>query len=322
MGGARSFVGTDVGGTFTDIVFCTETGEVHCCKLPSTPARPGESILTGMDEVRAALAPDAASWRAAEHTHSSTVATNALIERRGARVGMVTTAGFRDLFELQRLAIPHPMRFDSRRPAPLVPRHLVREARGRIAADGAELEPLDEPGVAAALRALAEAGAEIVVVAFLHSYRNPAHELRARAVAAEQGIPLRLELSSEVWPQAREYERALLTAINASVRPILDAYIGRLVEGLEARGLATPARVARSNGGAELAATLRERPVAALLSGPAAGVSGAAHAAADAEWAAADLMTLDVGGTSADIGVIRAGAAVLSSEEQVGDFPV
>ena len=318
----RCAIGTDVGGTFTDLVFCTETGEVHCFKVPSTPSRPGESILTGVDEISAALRPDAAAWRAAHHTHSSTVATNALIERRGARVGMITTNGFRDLFELQRLAIPHPMRFDSRRPLPLVPRELVREVRGRLDANGAEIEALHEQDVLDAAHALVAARVDIAVVTFIHSYRNPAHEQQARDIIRGAGIDLRLELSSDIWPQAREYERAVLTAINASVRPIVEAYVGRLTEGLGVRGLDVPARIARSNGGAELARTMRDRPVVALLSGPAAGVAGAADAAEDAGWAQADLMTLDVGGTSADIGVIRAGAPVLSSEELVGEFPV
>ncbi|HVC61649.1 MAG TPA: hydantoinase/oxoprolinase family protein [Acetobacteraceae bacterium] len=315
-------IGTDVGGTFTDLVFVTPSGEVHCFKVPSTPSRPGESILTGVEEIRAALRPDQAAWRDAFHTHSSTVATNALIERRGARVGLLATIGFRDLFELQRLAIPHPMRFDSRRPEPLVPRELVREVSGRIGAGGEEIDPLDEPGLLRAARELAAAGVEIAVVSFIHSYRNPAHERRARDLVERERIALRLELSSDVWPQAREYERAVLTTINASVRPVIEAYVGRLTDGLGARGLAVPARVARSNGGAELARTMRERPIVALLSGPAAGVAGAADAAEDAGWPAADLMTVDVGGTSADIGVIRDGKPVLSSEEVVGEFPV
>jgi N-methylhydantoinase A len=256
------------------------------------------------------------------HTHSSTVATNALIERRGARIGLLTTAGFRDVFELQRLAIPHPMRFDSRRPEPLVPRALVRDVRGRIGPDGNELEPLNEADVVEAAQALLAAGVEIAVVGFIHSYRNPAHEQQAREILRRHGIALRLELSSEIWPQAREYERSVLTALNASIRPIVEAYLDRLTAGLAERGLALPPRVARSNGGAELATTLRERPVVVLLSGPAAGVAGAAATAADADWIAADLMTLDVGGTSADIGVIRNGRPVLSSEEQIGEFPV
>src|SRR4051812_18675126 len=256
------------------------------------------------------------------HTHSSTVATNALIERKGARVGLLVSSGFRDLFELQRLAIPHPMRFDSRRPLPLVPRGLVREVRGRIAADGSEIDPLDEADAVAAAQDLVALGAEIAIVVLLHSYRNPAHERQVRAVVEGAGIPLRLELSSEVWPQAREYERGVLTAVNASIRPIVEGYIERLAAGLTERAIAAPARVARSNGGAELAETMRQRPVVALLSGPAAGVAGAAAATQDAGWQAADLMTLDVGGTSADIGVIRGGRPGLSSEEHIADFPL
>jgi len=318
----RYSIGTDVGGTFTDLVFCTASGDVHCFKTPSTPSRPGESILIGVDEIRTALIPPDLAWSAAHHTHSSTVATNALIERRGARVGLITTAGFRDVFELQRLAIPHPMRFDSRRPIPLVPRELVREVRGRIGADGREIEALDDAGLIEAAKALAAAGVEIAVVTFIHSYRNPAHERRARDLIQAQGIPLRMELSTDIWPQAREYERAVLTTINAMVRPIVEAYVARLTNGLSERNLSTQARIARSNGGAELARTMHDRPVVALLSGPAAGVAGAADAAEDAGWSAADLMTLDVGGTSADIGVIRDGQPVLSSEELVGEFPV
>jgi len=316
------YLGTDVGGTFTDLVFYTGSGEVHCFKVPSTPARPGASILEGIDEIRTALRLDAAAWRDMAHTHSSTVATNALIERKGARAGMIVTRGFRDLFELQRLAIPHPMRFDSRRPLPLIPRALVREVGGRIAADGGELDPLPEADAVAAAQELVAAGAEIAIVVLLHSYRNPAHEKAVRDIVERHGIPLRLELSSEVWAQAREYERGVLTAVNASIRPIVEGYIERLDRGLAERAIGTPARVARSNGGAELAATMRQRPVVALLSGPAAGVAGAAAAAADAGWEAADLMTLDVGGTSADIGVIRSGRPVLSSEEHIADFPL
>ena len=316
------FLGTDVGGTFTDFVLYAGSGEMHCIKVPSTPARPGASILAGVDELKDTLSFADAAWRQMVHTHSSTVATNALIERRGARIGLLVSAGFRDLFELQRLAIPHPMRFDSRRPLPLVPRALVREIGGRIGVDGREIEKLVEADVLAAARELVALGVEIAVVTFLHSYRNPAHEQAVRDIVERSGIGLRVELSSTVWPQAREYERGVLTAINASIRPIIEGYVDRLTAGLAERSIATPARIARSNGGAELAGTIRRRPVVALLSGPAAGVSGAADAAADAGWGSADLLTLDVGGTSADIGVIRGGRPVLSSEEHVAEFPV
>lgn len=322
MNGLSNILGTDVGGTFTDLALVTESGELHCFKVPSIPSRPGAGILNGVDEIQATLQLEGPAWHRMVHTHSSTVATNALIERKGSRVGLLVSAGFRDLFELQRLAVPHPMRFDSRRPTPLVPRALVREVAGRLDADGQEIEPLDTDAVVRAAGELQSAGAEITIVVFLHSYRNPAHERAARDVIARSGVKLRVELSSDVWPQAREYERGVLTAINASIRFLVEAYVDRLVAGLQDRRIETPARIARSNGGAELAASLRERPVVALLSGPAAGVSGAAEVARDAGWEAADLMTVDIGGTSADIGVVRNGRPVLSSEEHVADFPV
>jgi N-methylhydantoinase A len=319
---SSSFLGTDVGGTFTDLALITSSGELHCFKVPSTPSRPGASILSGVAEIQASLEGDQSTWQRIIHTHSSTVATNALIERKGSRIGLFVSAGFRDLFELQRLAVPHPMRFDSRRPQPLVPRALVREIGGRMDADGQEVEPLDTEAVVRAAGELQDAGVEIAIVVFLHSYRNGAHERAARDAVARSGVNLRVELSSDVWPQAREYERGVLTAINASIRPLVEGYVDRLVAGLTDHRILTPARIARSNGGAELAASLRGRPVVALLSGPAAGVSGAAEVARDAGWEAADLMTLDVGGTSADIGIVRDGRPVLSSEEHIAEFPV
>jgi N-methylhydantoinase A len=322
MNERASFLGTDVGGTFTDLALISESGELHCFKVPSTPSRPGASILSGIEEIQTTGQLEGSAWHRLIHTHSSTVATNALIERKGARVGLLVSAGFRDLFELQRLAVPHPMRFDSRRPQPLVPRALVREIGGRIDAEGEEIEPLDQEAVVRAAGELQQAGVEIAIVVFLHSYRNAAHEQAARDAVAHSGVKLRVELSSDVWPQAREYERGVLTAINASIRPLVEGYVGRLVAGLEDHRINTPARIARSNGGAELAGSLRDRPVVALLSGPAAGVSGAAEVARDAGWEAADLMTLDIGGTSADIGIVRDGRPVLSSEEHIADFPV
>lgn len=317
-----SFLGVDVGGTFTDLVFYDTSGQEHCFKVPSTPRTPGVSTLNGIDEIRNLLGLARDDWRGLHHTHSSTVATNALIERSGAVIGLLTTDGFRDLFELQRLTIPEPLRFDSRRPTPLVPRSRVREVFERIDASGNELTPLDEEATVRAAVELKSAGVEIILICFLHSYRNPAHEEQAKALIEANVDELAVELSSAVWPQAREYERATLGAVNAYVRPTVEAYLDELLAGLADRGIATPARVSRSNGGMELAATMRERPVVALLSGPAAGVSGAASAAAAAGWPDADLVTVDVGGTSADIGVIRAGKPVLSSEEHIADFPL
>ncbi|MFZ0217579.1 MAG: hydantoinase/oxoprolinase N-terminal domain-containing protein, partial [Candidatus Dormiibacterota bacterium] len=233
-----AFLGVDVGGTFTDLALFMPDGAVRCVKVPSTPANPGRSTLAGIDELRELEPLAGAVWPALHHTHSSTVATNALIERAGAVVGMLTTRGFRDLFELQRLVTSHPLRFDARRPQPLVPRYLVRDVAGRIDAAGSEHTPLDEVELVAAARELRAEGAEILVVCFLHSYRNPRHERAARAALAGALPDLRVELSSEVWPQAREFERATLTTVNAHVRPIVESYLRDLEEGLAARGIA------------------------------------------------------------------------------------
>ena len=319
---ARPYLGVDVGGTFTDLAFYDESGELTCIKVASTPATPGLSTLQGVDELRRLSSCTDAAWSEMSHTHSNTVAVNCLIERTGAKLGLLVTAGFRDTLEIGRMTVPEPARYDSRRPVPLVPRRRVAGVEERIDAEGRIVKPLDEESAIAAAARLKELGCEILVICFLHSYKNPAHEREARS-AIERRLPgLAVEISSDVWPQAREFERATLALVNAHIRPAVERQAKLLVGGMAERGVGTPARGSRSNGGMELLATMADRPVTALLSGPAAGVAGAAAAAADAGWTAANLMTLDVGGTSADIGVVRAGRPVLSAEERVADFPI
>ena len=320
--GSGPSLGVDVGGTFTDLAFYGENGDLTCIKVASTPARPGFSTLQGVDELRRLSGCTDTAWAAMSHTHSNTVAVNCLIERTGARLGLLVTAGFRDILEIARLTVPEPARYDSRRPAPLVPRRRVAEVEERIDADGRVVRALDRGSALAAARRLQALGCDILVICFLHSYKNPAHEKAARA-AIEQDLPgFPVEISADVWPQAREFERATLALVNAHIRPAVERQVELLVNGMAERGVRTPARGSRSNGGMELLATMSERPVTALLSGPAAGVAGAAAAAADAGLPQADLMTLDVGGTSADIGVVRRGRPVLSAEERVADFPI
>ncbi len=319
---ARPYLGVDVGGTFTDLAFYGQNGELTCIKVASTPARPGFSTLQGVDELRRRSGCSDEAWAAMSHTHSNTVAVNCLIERSGAKLGLLVTAGFRDILEIARLTVPEPARYDSRRPVPLVPRRRVAEVEERVDADGGVVRALDRASVVAAAHRLQAHGCEILVICFLHSYKNPAHERAARA-AIESELPgFPVELSSDVWPQAREFERATLALVNAHIRPAVERQVELLAGGMAERGVRTPARGSRSNGGMELLATMASRPVTALLSGPAAGVAGAAAAAADAGWRAANLMTLDVGGTSADIGVVRRGRPVLSAEERVADFPI
>ena len=319
---ARPYLGVDVGGTFTDLAFYDESGELTCIKVASTPATPGLSTLQGVDELRRLASCTEAAWSEMSHTHSNTVAVNCLIERTGAKLGLLVTAGFRDILEIARMTVPEPARYDSRRPLPLVPRRRVAEVEERIDAEGRVVKPLDADSAVDAAARLRDLGCEILVICFLHSYKNPAHEREARAAIEGRFPGLAVEISADVWPQAREFERATLALVNAHIRPAVERQAELLVGGMAERGVATPARGSRSNGGMELLATMAERPVTALLSGPAAGVAGAAAAARDAGWAAANLMTLDVGGTSADIGVVREGRPVLSAEERVADFPI
>jgi N-methylhydantoinase A len=319
---AHWHLGLDVGGTFTDMVVFDDDGRLHCFKIPSTPARPAHATLAGLDEIIDALDLEPAHLQVLQHTHGSTIAVNALIERRGAKLGMITTTGFRDVFELGRLAIPHPMRYDSRRPAPLIPRAMIREVDGRLNAEGAERVRLDEASLREAAEELVADGAEVLLLCFLHSYRNPMHEERARTIIAAKFPDLPIEISSEVWPQAREYERAVTAAVNAYVRPPVQRYIDDLIAGTVVRGIGTEPRITRSNGGMQRAHTIRRHPVSALLSGPAAGVVAAAAVVRDCGFEGADLITIDVGGTSADVGCVRNGEPVLSTDEHVADFPL
>lgn len=315
-------LGVDVGGTFTDFIVVDERGWVHCSKVPSTPREPAQSTITGVAEIIGDLGVSRADLETMQHTHSSTIATNAVIERRGPVLGVLVTQGFRDLLEIQRLAVPEPLRYDSTRPQPLAPRAMVAEVQQRMGADGSVIVPLDERQLLEAVAQLVGKGCEGIVICFLHSYANGAHEARAAEVihAAYPGLPV--ETSATVWPQAREYERATLTVVNAAIRPVMQTYLDEVVRGMSAEGLGTEPRVARSNGGMQRSRTIREWPVAALLSGPAAGVAGAARSARDAGWSDADLITCDVGGTSADIGIVRRGAPVLSADEHIAGMPV
>src|SRR5690606_12229012 len=231
------YLGADVGGTFTDLVFFDNEGELRTYKVPSTPLEPGSSTLSGIGEIIGQYGLSGSDLKMLHHTHGSTIAINTLIERRGATVGLITTYGYRDLFALGRLALPEPMRYDSRRATPLIPRRLVREIGGRLDAQGRELEALDEESAVAALLALRDAGAEALVVCLMHSYRNPAHEQRVAELAKQHVPGLTCDISAETWPQAREYERAILTTINAYVRPNVIGYLDRLVDGTDRLGL-------------------------------------------------------------------------------------
>lgn len=313
-------VAVDIGGTFTDITLQDAvTGQAWTAKTPSTPRDPSEAFLTG---VTMALA---AAGRAAAETgrvlHGTTVATNLILEGRTAPTALLTNAGFRHVLEIGRADLP---RRDNLwawvKPQRPVPPALVFEAAGRIAADGSELTPLDEQAVRDAARAAMAGGAQAIAVCFLHAFTNPAHERRALEILAEEAPGLALSASVDVFPVVREYERSMATVLNAAVMPAVSTYIARLEARLAEAGIAAPLLLMKSNGGVAGAGSIRRAPAQTALSGPAAGVVGARAVCAAA--GVENLITVDIGGTSADICLIAKGELGLTQTGRVGPWPL
>jgi N-methylhydantoinase A len=293
---STSRLAVDIGGTFTDLVLETPS-RTWSTKLLTTPAAPEDAVLEGTRRILAEAGASPADIGLV--VHGTTLATNALIERKGARTALVTTAGFRDSVEI---AWEH--RFDQydilmERPEPLVPRNLRLGVPERVAADGAVLLPLDEAalrGIAAELRA---AGIQSLAVCFLHSFTNEAHERRAGAILAEELPGVALSLSCEVAPEIREYERASTTIANAYVRPLMDRYLGELEAGLRGIGIPGPLLLMMSSGGVTTVETARRFPVRLVESGPAGGAILAQHIAAENGLDRA--VAFDMGGTTAKL---------------------
>lgn len=303
MGGR---LGVDVGGTFTDLVL--DDGEqLHVAKVPSTPGDQAKGVLAGLDR----MGIDASELT--RFVHGTTVATNAVLERRGARTVLVTTHGFRDLLEIGRQNRPSLYDLFADRPPPIVPRDLVVQAVERVSAEGKVIRSLDDPGaVAEAVRALEP---EAVAVCLLFSFLHPAHE---RALGeALNGLPA--SLSSDVLPVFREYERASTTALNAYVSPVLSLYLRSLEQGLRSLGLRCDLEVMRSGGGTSSAAEAARLAVHTLLSGPAAGAWGAAAVGAAAGFP--DAIAFDMGGTSTDVTLIDGGRPRATSEGAIAGLP-
>jgi N-methylhydantoinase A len=311
-------VGVDIGGTFADFCVLEEaTGTLSTLKVLTTPANPGAEVIAGLEGVerRFGIAPGDLAW----FTHGTTVGVNAVIQRKGIRLALLVTENFRDVLEVARLKVPDPYHLYSRRPDPLVPRARVLEVRGRLLADGSEAEPLDEASVEAALARAEALGCEGIVLSLLHAWRNPAHELAAKAIIAARRPSMPVFCSAEVWPIIREYERTVTACVHGHVQPRVAHYLGSLQAALKRAGVAAEAMVTKSNGGVMRAELGKTRCVEMLLSGTAAGAIGAAFVARQAGIARA--MSLDIGGTSADVAVIQDGAPGYGMGERVGDFP-
>jgi N-methylhydantoinase A len=315
-------IGIDIGGTFTDVIaWRTNGGESRTLslKVPSTPPNYADGFRDGVDQMLAAIGVDADEEIAI--VHGTTVSTNTVIERSAPPIALLTTAGFRDILNLQRLRLKQPTDFFNRRPLPLVPRNLVFEIDERLMSDGSVRKAIDLDEVRAAACRARDRGATGFAVAFYHSYRNPTHEVAARAAIREAlGEGVEVSISSEIWPQIGEYERAIVAILNAFVKPKMQTYIGDIERYLADRLPRARLFITRSNGGAMAAGEARQFPVQTLLSGPASGVS-AALAISD-RLGGGQYLTFDMGGTSTDVSLIQNGEATISSSAEVGDFPL
>jgi N-methylhydantoinase A len=313
-------VALDVGGTFTDVALVhAASGRLWVTKTPTTPGDPSQGFIAGIEKALGLAGVDAASLR--HVLHGTTTATNAILERKGAATGLLTTAGFRYVLEIGRHDIPRRENmFAWVKPARPVPPELIFEIGGRMTVDGEALEPLDESGVRAAARRLREAGVDSIAVCFLHSYANPTHERRAAALLAEEHPDCTVSLSSEVLPVFREFERSMGTVLNAYVQPLVGRYVARLMEQLRPRGITAPLSIMKSNGGVIGADVVRTQAIHTALSGPAAGVIGVRRIGEAAGFH--DLISVDVGGTSADVCLVRGGEAEVTVEGRVGAWPL
>ena len=327
-GAPELFVAADVGGTFTDfVVFDPERGATTSFKLFTTyPDRAG-ALLAGLARVADGrrVRPLRLSF-----AHGSTVATNALVELRGARTGLLTTRGFRDLLELRRQKRPHLYDLQADKPEPLVPRALRLEVDERMLHDGRVWRPLDEDGVRTAAADLVAAGVEAVAVVYLHAYANPAHERRTRELLLEVAPGLEVSLSSEVMPRFREFERLSTTVVNAYVAPVVRRYLRRLGTGLREAGVEAAPLVMKSDGSVATPTEAAAVAVATIGSGPAGGVRGAIAAARLALGVedggrareAVDLITFDMGGTSTDVALVLGGEPIVADQREVGGWPI
>ena len=301
-------IGVDVGGTFTDLVAWDPAGRMESCKVPTTPANPAEGVLHGI----ATLAPKTGAW--ASLAHGTTMVTNAIVERRGAPVGYITTRGFRDVLEIGRMSRLHLYRLDlPAKPEPLVPRRLRREITERVGPDGTVLTRLHLEELPAIVEDFKREGIESVAVCLLHSYASPAHE-QALRMALEAHFPY-VSISSEINAEFREYERGCTTVLNASVMPLAARYLDDLVH----RAAGKPLHLLHSAGGMMSVEAAKERPLSMAMSGPAGGVAAAAHTSRALGLARA--LAFDMGGTTMDVCLIADGVPETAGQRKLGDYP-
>jgi N-methylhydantoinase A/oxoprolinase/acetone carboxylase beta subunit len=313
-------IGIDVGGTFIDVVCRGGDGSVRIAKLPTTRDDPSQAVLAALEKARR-------DWgvpltEITRFAHGTTAATNAVLERKGARIGLIATEGFRDVLEIGR-QMRHQM-YDlvlrPETPVFLAPGRYRKEVRERLDAQGRVLIPLDDDSVRRAVAELVEVDVQAIAVCLLFSFLDPAHEQRIRAIIAEAHPAMPVSLSSDVDPAFREYERTCVTAFDAYIKPVIADYLANLERGLAAAGVTVPLQVMQSRGGLMSSAIARQRPVRLFLSGPAAGVIGGVEAGRASGFL--DLITVDIGGTSCDIALVTDGAPLIRSEGVIDGYTV
>lgn len=312
-------VGVDIGGSFTDFAVLDEaTQTISSLKVFSRPDQPGAEVMAGVRLLseKYGIAPGEITY----FTHGTTVGVNTVIQRKGLKLALFVTRDFRDVLELARLKIPDMYSLVSKRPAPLIPRDRVFEISERIRANGSVEEALDEASVRLAVAAAEAAGAEGIVVSLLHAYKNPVHELKIKEIVAGLAPAIPVFCSSETWPIIREYERTITAVIGGYVQPRVAHYLGSLQAALKEAGVKPEPRLTKSNGGVMTAEQGKQQCVQMILSGTASGVIGASYVAQTCGLERC--MSLDIGGTSADVALIMNGQPQYGVGERIGDFQI
>ena len=307
-------VGVDIGGTFTDLVLIGPDGAIWPLKVPSTPVDYSSAVVEGLSRLVETAGVRADSID--EIVHGTTVATNAILEKRGARTALITTAGFRDVLEIRRVRMPQLYNIQWEKPAPLVPRYLRFEVPERIDFRGEILTPLDEARLDAIVAEIEHEAVKSVAICLLHSYVNPAHEARIAEVLRERLTGVSLSVSSEITRELKEFERTSTTVIDAYVKPVVERYLAALRDRLRTAGFGARLLVMQSNGAVMSVEAAREQPCFIIESGPAAGVIAGQELAR--RCAAPNLITFDMGGTTAKAALIERGEAGLTDEYEVG----
>ncbi|TAN31680.1 hydantoinase/oxoprolinase family protein [bacterium] len=320
-------IGVDTGGTFTDLVLLEDSGRATQLKVASTPDDPARALVEGIRQLlegqdQAGGVRGAPKMTPRSVAHGTTVATNAMLEQRFSSLALLTTRGFRHVLEIARQSVPsgYGNSYFWVKPDRIVPLERVREVTERLDFRGAVLTPFDDEDARTAARWVRESGIKAVAVCFLHAYANPAHERRMRDVLLEQNPDVLVSISSEVWPEYREYERAVTTLVDAFVKPHVNGYLARAERKLEEIAPQAPLLIMKSNGGVLSAAGVARRPISTALSGPAAGALGASWLARQAGYER--VITLDTGGTSTDVCLVEAAEPQLTRDGRIGPFPV